>query len=322
MDALPRRSLVLIRRNGKLAAVPADNVPDAYVPMGLALRCPAVPEALEPPKTERYISLCKSLFRPAVGGTEDFILLRSAPDFRALRAAVLALTDLCGKTLIAELTVSEDARMPDGTDVAAAAGVLQRIGVSTLLVSADRPELLTDALDRLAPYIRISVGVRLPTQWLRDDIELAGVEVFCPTEGADETGFRTAVRDWKGFRAADRDHDDVILVPDGRDAHFIAPTVDISDEIICDHRLYESLLEAEDENVTVLKLVLEDEEGVQDLEDDLYMLARPVCLCAETPELLEKALRAFYGLAVYDGTWEQDPAMLKYFEQKYGLVCL
>ena len=123
-------------------------------------------------------------------------------------------------------------------------------------------------------------------------------------------------------RMADRDHDDVILAPDGRNAHFIAPTVDISEEIVCDHRLYERLLEAEDEEAAVLRLVLEDEEGIQDLEDDLYMLARPVCLCAGTPELLEKALRAFYGLAVYDGTWELEPEILKYFEQKYGLICL
>jgi len=111
-------------------------------------------------------------------------------------------------------------------------------------------------------------------------------------------------------------------LPDGRNAHFIAPTVDISEEIVCDHRLYERLLEAEDEEAAVLRLVLEDEEGIQDLEDDLYMLARPVCLCAGTPELLEKALRAFYGLAVYDGTWELEPEILKYFEQKYGLICL
>ncbi len=322
MDSIPRRSLVLIQRGGRLAAVPADNIPDAHAPTGTELCCPPVPEELEPPKTERYIALCKAAFRPFTGGGEDFLLLHSAADFRALRAAVLAATDLCGKTLIAELVVCEDARMEDGTDVTAAAGVLQRIGVSTVIVTAEEPEHLTDALERLAPYVRISVGVRLPARWLLEGITLAGAELFRPVPGEDEAAFRAAVLNWKGYRAADRDHDDVILAPDGRDAHFIAPTVDISDEIVCDHRLYENLLEAEDEEAAMLKLVLEDEEGVQDLEDDLYMLSRPVCLCAETPELLEKALRAFYGLAVYDGTWDMEPEILKYFERKYGLICL
>ena len=52
------------------------------------------------------------------------------------------------------------------------------------------------------------------------------------------------------------------------------------------------------------------------------LLSRPVCLCAEDPELLEKALRIYVGLALYDGTWEQDPAVVKYFCEKYGMIWL
>ncbi len=322
MEPIPRRYMVLGQKGGKLHARTLGGGADAHEPEGLPLRCPAIPEGLAPPRTERYIALCKSAFRDAAEGPVDFYLLYGAPEFRALRAAVLALTDLSGKTLIAELEIAEESRMADGTDIVAAAGVLQRIGVSTLLVSAREPKTLTDALGRLAPYARMSVGVRVPAQWLRDGIALAGAEVFAPAAGEDSAALAEALKGWEGQRAIGRDHDDVILAPDGRDAHFIAPTVNISDEIVCDHRLFESLLEAEDEEAAVLKLVLEDEECIQDLEDDLYMLSRPVCLCADTPELLEKALRAFYGLAVYDGTWEQEPEILKYFEQKYGLICL
>ncbi len=322
MEPIPRRYLILSQLGSRLAACPSDGAPDGHLPQGYALRCPPVPEGLEPPKTERYIASCKKLFRRDAQQPADFFLLHGAEDFRALRACVLAMTDLTGKTLIAELETADGGRMADGTDIVAAAGVLQRIGVSTLLVGARRPDELAEALERLAPYARLPVGARLPAQWLRDGIALAGVELFAPAPGEPEEGLREALAGWGGWRGAERDHDDVLLVPDGRDAHFIAPTVDVSDEIVCDHRLYESLLEAEDEEAAVLKLVLEDEEGVQDLEDDLYMLARPVCLCAETPELLEKALRAFYGIAVYDGTWELEPEILRYFEQKYGLICL
>lgn len=322
MESIPRRHVILPRQGEQALVFSAADEADAYAPTGIVLECPPVPEELEAPRTERYINLCKTAFRPVAECPADFYLLRGAESFRALRLAVLAMTDLSGKTLIAEIEAAEEGRMPDGTDVVAAIGVLQRIGVSTLVVSAAEPEFLTDALDRLAPYARISIGVRLPAQWLRENIALTGVELFLPVEGEDGGRFQAAVDAWTGYCEARRDHDDVILVPDGRDAHFIAPTVDISDEINCDHRLYESLLEAEDEEAAVFKLMLEDEEGVQDLEDDIYMLTRPVCLCAETPELLEKALRAFYGLAIYDGTWEQEPEILKYFEQKYGLICL
>lgn len=323
MDAIPRRYMILEQKGGRLAARDMDGASDGPETEGLPLRCPVVPEEMEPPKTERYITLCKAAFRKAAsGGSADFYLLHGAADFRSLRAAVLALTDLTGRTLVAELEACGEGRMADGTDLAAAAGVLQRIGVSTLLLSAKEPDELTEALERLAPYVRVSVGARLPAQWLRDGISLTGVEIFAAAPGEDGSALADALRNWDGWRAAQRDHDDVILAPDGREAHFIAPTVDISEEIVCDHRLYESLLEAEDEEAAVLKLVLEDEECIQDLEDDLYMLRRPVCLCAETPELLEKALRAFYGLAIYDGTWEQEPEILRYFEQKYGLIRL
>ena len=253
MEPIPRRYLILSQLGSRLAACPSDGAPDGHLPQGYALRCPPVPEGLEPPKTERYIASCKKLFRRDAQQPADFFLLHGAEDFRALRACVLAMTDLTGKTLIAELETADGGRMADGTDIVAAAGVLQRIGVSTLLVGARRPDELSEALERLAPYARLSVGARLPAQWLRDGVALAGAELFAPVPGEPEEGLREALAGWGGWRGAERDHDDVLLVPDGRDAHFIAPTVDVSDEIVCDHRLYESLLEAEDEEAAVLK---------------------------------------------------------------------
>ena len=39
-------------------------------------------------------------------------------------------------------------------------------------------------------------------------------------------------------------------------------------------------------------------------------------------EFSAKALRIYCGLALYDGTWEQEPRILKYFTEKYGLICM
>ena len=52
------------------------------------------------------------------------------------------------------------------------------------------------------------------------------------------------------------------------------------------------------------------------------MISRPICLCAENADLLEKGLRVFPGLALYDGTWEQPDEVVHYWERKYGLVRL
>ena len=97
-----------------------------------------------------------------------------------------------------------------------------------------------------------------------------------------------------------RDHDDFICAPDGKHAHFIAPTIDISDEIECGPHLDEDLIEAEDDS-GAFKLLLETEEDVVTLEESRYMISRPLCLCAESADLLEQGLRVFPGLALYDG---------------------
>ena len=50
-----------------------------------------------------YIEQCKEVFRPLLHDDAAFYYLHGAPTFPALRAAVLALGDLCGRTVIAEL---------------------------------------------------------------------------------------------------------------------------------------------------------------------------------------------------------------------------
>lgn len=95
----------------------------------------------------------------------------------------------------------------------------------------------------------------------------------------------------------------------------------ISDEIECGPRLGEDLLEAEDDS-GAFKLLLETEDDLVALEECRYMISRPICLCAENADLLEKGLRVFPGLALYDGTWEQPDEVVRYWERKYGLVRL
>ena len=92
------------------------------------------------------------------------------------------MTDLSGTALMAELPVDADGRMEDGTDVLAAVAVLQRIGVSTIVLTAEESQDLTDALRLAAPYARVSLGVRCPAVWLLRDLDLPNVELFwCPS---------------------------------------------------------------------------------------------------------------------------------------------
>lgn len=294
------------------------------LPVGLLLECPPVPDAetCERPITMQYIKCCKQVFRPQLHDDAAFYYLRGASTFAALRAAVLALGDLCGRTLIAELLIEdEEGRLSDGTDVRAAVGVLQRIGVTTVILTAHNPESITEALEMTAPYARLSLGVCVHSAWLRAQTPLSNTEIFLAAEHDDTARLMQAIEGHTGGTHVARDHDDFILAPDGKNAHFIDPTIDISDEIPCGPRLEEALIEAEDDS-GALKLVLETEDDVIALEEYWYMISRPLCLCAESSELLEQGLKVYPGLALYDGTWEQPEDVIHYLEQKYGMIRL
>lgn len=318
----PERFAGAIAPDGETCTVWAQSL--APLPVGLMLDCPPVPDAEEcgRPITTVYMKQCKQAFRPLLHDDAAFYCLRGAQTFAALRAAVLALGDLCGRTVIAELLVEDDeGRLSDGTDIRAAVGVLQRIGVTTVILTAHDPQSITEALDMTAPYARLSLGVCVHSAWLRAQTPLYNTEIFLPAEHDDTARLLEAIDAHTGGAMVERDHDDFILAPDGKNAHFIDPTIDISDEIECGPRLEEALIEAEDD-AGALKLLLETEDDVIALEEYWYMISRPLCLCAESAELLEQGLRVYPGLALYDGTWEQSEEVLHYLEQKYGLIRL
>ena len=111
----------------------------------------------------------------------------------------------------------DEGHLPDGTDVRAAIGVLQRIGVTTVLISAHDPESLTQALEIAAPYARLSLGVCMHADWL-SQTTLYNTEVIVPdiTEA-----FVAALRgNQVACKTLPRDHDDFICAPDGKHAHF------------------------------------------------------------------------------------------------------
>lgn len=88
------------------------------LPVGLVLECPPVPDEdeCERPVTMDYIRRCKRAFRPLLHDDAAFYYLRGAQTFASLRAAVLALGDITGRTVIAEIAIEDDeGRMADGT---------------------------------------------------------------------------------------------------------------------------------------------------------------------------------------------------------------
>lgn len=306
------------------ASVQVAEAVREQVPVGVLLSSlsgPDAPSGEDPHPTETLIERYKEQLRPSLPSQVDFLYLRGTESFASLRCSVLAASDLCGRSLIAEITVDENGLLPFGTEAVTAVAVLQRMGVSTVVLSGADADIIEDALERIAPYACIPLGARIEPEWLTDERHFPRAELFVPCLAEDTGRLAEALERWQGGHVCPAPYADLLLAPDGTYMHVIDPTIDISDEIALDARFSERILEAEDDSGAI-KLQFESEEDLIRFEEQVFMLSRPVCLCAEQPELLERALRIYPGLALYDGTWELEPRLIKYFSEKYGMVCL
>lgn len=239
---------------------------------------------------------------------------------QVLRAAVLAVTDVSGIGIFAELPVEEDGRMPDGSSVMSAMGILQRIGVAGMILSGAVQEV-EETIDELSPHAFIALGYAPSERDLHSRQVLPEAEFYLAGSPAQAEKISSRIPPSDDTQEPDAD-EDYILAPVGGHAHFVDATIDISDPIDLEDHFEETLLETEDIWSGALKLEITSDEDIYLLAENQYLLERPVCLAAENPILFEKALRVFNGIALYDGTWELEPEILEEFRRHYGLVAL
>ncbi len=115
---------------------------------------------------------------------------------------------------------------------------------------------------------------------------------------------------------------DVIPCAAGGAPCFVTRTVDVGEDIECAPDLLERIIEAEDDPVGAVKIVINEPDDVDIFAREQYAVQKALCLWADVPELLEAALRAFQGRAFYDGTGDLEPEDLDRLCEVYGLIIL
>lgn len=270
--------------------------------------------------SERLIGRFKNIVSRATHAKADFIYIRMRQNLHVLRAAVLAVTDQSGLGILVEMPVDEDGRTGDGSSALAVMGIMQRIGVAGVILTGE-PEDVDDAIEELAPYANIALGVSVEPHELDEMKHLQSVEFYHTSDLEHVRRILERAPESTGKNEPEAD-EDYILAPVGVHTHFVDATIDISDPIDLEDNFGENLLDLEDQWSGAWKLEISTPYDVHLLAENQYMLERPVCLEAENPELLEEALRVFDGIALYDGTWELDEDIFDYFRQHYGLVAL
>lgn len=91
----------------------------------------------------------------------DYILIETILDIQEMRAAVLAAKAVCGLPVIAQLTFEDGGRTVTGTDVEAAAAILQPLGASVIGMNCSLgPEQLLPLVEKLAKATSLPVSVQ------------------------------------------------------------------------------------------------------------------------------------------------------------------
>ena len=204
----------------------------------------------------------------------------------------------------------------------------------------DASKKLLEQLRRMTPYAQVPLIAKpsagLPGQHPCSPKELAsyvsayayaGVRLFggCCGAGAEHiAALKRALGQvsFSSFRAPEQDPD-VIPCASEREARFITPDIDVGETIECTPDLMEDILEAEENSPQgALKIAVLEEDDLDMLAENQYVVKDALCIFSDVPELLERALRLYQGRAFWDGTGELEEAFLEEMKQKYGLILL
>ncbi len=277
----------------------------------------------------------------------DLFLVESVMAMAEARAAVLGIRESgSAKPILVTCYCDEEGRTPTGTDVLAAAIVMQGMGVAAFGLNCVDPAVAEEQLTRLHQYTDMPL-IAEPSAGLPELVDGkpvyranaaefarrfpnwagAGVRIFggcCGTDRSHIAALKGAMDgvDFTKLPKVEKDPD-VIPCASEKEARFITPDVDVGEVIRCSPDLVEEILEAEEERpVGALKIAVLDTDDLEMFAEEQYAVRDALCIWSDVPELMEGALRAYQGRAFYDGTADLEPAFLAEMAKKYGLVLL
>lgn len=270
-------------------------------------------------------------YRRQIGGSCGTVLADCGMTVCQQRAALIA----CNESpqcppFLACLALDGEGMTPDGWEGAAALILLQSMGCAGVLFAPADDEA-EDELPRLFSALwedaRIPVGVALPERADRQQVaSFPRASLLMAPRWEDSlilrehclaTGFYQ-----RPVEIAPPPEDDCfIAVANGR-SFMLENTFDIDGELECTTDFAEELLEREKDGWGALRLLLPDEDALAVFAAEQYMIKLPVSIGTDDPALMEKALRAFCGRGMADGTCELEACILAPLVQKYGLIVL
>ncbi len=228
------------------------------------------------------------------------------------------------------LALDEEGLTPDGWDGEAALILLQSMGCAAVIfVPADQEAL--EELPRLFSLLwqdaRIPIGAapsfgdspQAAASFPRASLLMGADAAAC--QDLAQRASQAQLWSVPPSIVPPPEDDWFIAVSNGQD-YLLDPAFDIDGQLECQPDFIQQLMELEIDGCDALRLTLPDEDALDIFSAEQYMISMPLSLCAANPALMERALEAFAGRAIYDGSWPLPQEDLDRFVEQYGLIVL
>lgn len=283
---------------------------------------------------EIYLEQAEALEKTGV----DLYAIETMTSVPEARAAVLAVKDVSKKPVFVTFSCNENGRTLMGTDVCAALQIMQGMNVDAFGLNCSvGPDGMLEQIRRLAEYAEVPLIAKpnagLPQrvdgktvytvkaeEFAKDVPALAeaGVNIFGACCGSDES-FISAIKsalEGIAMKSPSPVHPEMLPCATEKNIFPLAPECACTQVFACDGELEDNLTEPDDGEL--IGVEIRSVEDVAEFSDAQYAVSNPLCIFCDDAELLEKALRAYQGRALYEGTLSD--AELMPLVEKYGLI--
>lgn len=267
----------------------------------------------------------------------DLFIIETIMNVAEARAAVLAIRSVSDKPIFVTFSCNEKGRTMTGTDVCAALVIMQRMGVDAFGLNCSvGPKELVPQIKRLSELATIPLIAKpnagLPKFENGENIydvhasefasyipELAksGTCIFGGCCGTDET-FISAIKNELSSVSVKPSvcSSEEITAATERDVFTIDSDSSYHEIFECSDELEDNIIDSDPDDMIAIRIKADSDLSV--FASCQYAVRNPLCIVCDDAALLEKALRAYQGTALYDGALSEES--LAPLCSKYGLI--
>ena len=283
---------------------------------------------------EIYLEQASALEKAGV----DLFVIETITAVPEARAALLAVKAVSDKPVFVSFTCDDSGRTMMGTDVCAALQIMQGMGVDAFGLNCSvGPDEIVKQIKRLSAYSEVTLiakpnaglpqiadGKTVYTVNAEDFAKFipaladAGACVFGGCCGSDES-FIAAIKkslDGVSIKESAPQYNGLLPCATEKDVFMLTPDEEASEIFACDDELEDNLYELEPGELFGIEITCDEDVDV--FSEVQYAIKNPLCIVCSDALLLEKALRAYQGRALYNGSLSK--AELQPLAEKYGLI--